>query len=224
MKPRLFSAAGPKLRAGKASKRALLCMPAALVFLLVLLTVFKSDAGTHRIMSLQAPLASRSLLLDAVSAGDRIWAVGERGHVLFSRNNGKSWQQVLVPTRATLTGITFHDDLTGWAVGHDGVILRTRDGGNQWELVRTAPEDVRPLLDVWFRDASRGFAIGAYGLCLRTDDGGTNWREVRVSEDDWHLHHMARSEKGRLYIGGGIRSDLPLRRRRRHLDHPAVPV
>ena len=200
MKSRLFSSAGPLIRAGKALKRIPLRMPAAIVFLLVLFTVLATNAGTGNEMSVQAPLAARSLLLDAVSIGDRIWSVGERGHVLYSEDKGQSWHQVLVPTRATLTGVTFHDDLTGWAVGHDGVILRTRDGGKQWEKVRDAPDENRPLLDVWFQDASRGFAIGAYGLCLRTEDGGTNWREMRISEDEWHLHRMVRSEEGRLYI------------------------
>ncbi len=199
MEPRLYSS-GPYLRAGKALKRVLRRLPAAIVFVLILLTVFGTDADTGNVISVQAPLASRSLLLDAACVGDRIWAVGERGHMLFSRDKGRSWSQVQVPTRATLTGVTFHDELTGWAVGHEGIILRTRDGGKQWEAVRSVPDDDRPLLDVWFQDASRGFAIGAYGICLCTDDGGTSWREVRISEDDWHLHHMVRSKSGRLYI------------------------
>jgi photosystem II stability/assembly factor-like uncharacterized protein len=204
MKQGLRSTAGPAHRAGKALRPISRLAPARLVFSLMIITSIALFPGTgiraETDASIPARLAPRALLLDAVSVGDRICAVGERGHVLFSSDSGQSWQQVQVPTRSTLTGVTFHDHLLGWAVGHDGVILRTRDGGKNWEKVHYTPDDDRPLLDVWFHDASRGFAIGAYGLCLRTGDGGTSWSPVQISEDDWHLHQMARSADGRLYI------------------------
>ncbi|MCP4657928.1 MAG: hypothetical protein GY856_21175, partial [bacterium] len=77
--------------------------------------------------SVPAPLAWRSLLLDGVAVGGLMVAVGERGHVLLSTDQGTKWHQAEVPTRATLTGVYFHDERNGWAVGHDAVILRTRD-------------------------------------------------------------------------------------------------
>jgi photosystem II stability/assembly factor-like uncharacterized protein len=150
--------------------------------------------------SIPARLAPQSLLLDAVAVNGGIWAVGERGHLLFTSDRCRTWRQVQVPTRAMLTGITFYDDRLGWAVGHDAVILRTADGGESWQKVYEAPDDFQPLLDVWFKDALHGFAIGAYGLCLRTRDGGLHWEAMRISEDEWHLHHMAQSKNGRLYI------------------------
>ena len=52
-------------------------------------------------------LAAESSLLDVAHAGSRIVGVGERGHVVLSDDNGKSWRQAKsVPTRAMLTGIT----------------------------------------------------------------------------------------------------------------------
>ena len=62
-------------------------------------------------------------------------AVGERGHVLVSGDEGRSWRQADVPSRALLTGVFMHDARLGWAVGHDEVVLRTRDGGLTWERV-----------------------------------------------------------------------------------------
>ena len=59
--------------------------------------------------SVKAPLATRSLLLDGVSVDGLMVAVGERGHILISENQGQSWRQANVPTRATLTGVFFHD-------------------------------------------------------------------------------------------------------------------
>lgn len=161
--------------------------------------------------SIKAHLAERSLLLDAARAGSALVVVGERGHILISTDAGKSWRQADVPTRATLTGVYFHDAKLGWAVGHDAVILRTRDGGTTWERVHWAPEDETPFLDVWFADAQNGFAIGAYGRCFVTSDGGTTWEERPISDDDFHLNQIARSASGRLYIaaesGGAYRSD-----------------
>jgi photosystem II stability/assembly factor-like uncharacterized protein len=161
--------------------------------------------------AVQAPLAERSLMLDVCAAGDALLAVGERGHILVSEDGGDTWRQAEVPTRATLTGVFFHDRQLGWVVGHDSVILRTTDGGASWERVYWAPEDEAPFLDVWFSDAQNGFAIGAYGSFYKTSDGGVTWASEYISEDDWHLHQIARSASGRLYIaaeaGFAYRSD-----------------
>jgi photosystem II stability/assembly factor-like uncharacterized protein len=147
-----------------------------------------------------APLAAKSLLLDVAVAGDRLVAVGERGHILLSDDAGLSWRQVPVPTRATLTGVCLRDGGQGWAVGHDSVILRTADGGASWEVIQFAPEEETPLLDVWFADDEHGFAVGAYGTFLVTADGGETWDFQPIGDDDFHLHHIARSSTGRLYM------------------------
>src|ERR1044071_614770 len=56
------------------------------------------------------PLASSSLLLDLSMAGSRMVAVGERGHVLLSDDQGATWRQAKsVPTRAMLTAVFFID-------------------------------------------------------------------------------------------------------------------
>ena len=147
-----------------------------------------------------APLAAKSLLLDATAFDGSFVAVGSRGHILTSTDKGSSWQQVSAPTRATLTAVHFHDRDLGWVVGHDAAILRTSDGGSSWEIVNWAPEEESPLLDVWFSDADNGFAVGAYGSFYRTSDGGATWSFEPISEWDFHLHHIARSPDGRLYL------------------------
>jgi photosystem II stability/assembly factor-like uncharacterized protein len=156
-------------------------------------------------------LSSSSLLLDAAVAEDLIVVVGERGHILTSRDDGRTWRQASVPTRATLTGVFLHDDTLGWAVGHDGVILRTENGGDDWTLLYSLDEEDRPLLNVLFLNETEGFAIGAYGLFLFTKDAGDTWTEGAVSEYDWHLNHISRTETGLLFIaaeaGNIFRSD-----------------
>lgn len=149
-----------------------------------------------------ARLASRTLILDAADRDGLAVAVGERGHVLVSRDAGKSWAQVDVPTRALLTGVHLHDGKLGWAVGHDETILRTRDGGATWERVRHDPEAESPLLDVWFADEKRGLAVGAYGVVLSTRDGGESWEERTLVEgDDLHLNAIAASGAA-LWVAG----------------------
>jgi photosystem II stability/assembly factor-like uncharacterized protein len=158
-----------------------------------------SPGGGER--SLLMPLAEKSLLLGGDYADGRAIVVGERGHVLISDDDGRSWRQVQVPSRATLTGVHLHDGRLGWAVGHDATILRTRDGGESWERVYHDPDEESPLFDVWFFDADSGFAVGAYGLFLATSDGGSTWDRRTLGEyDDYHLHHVARSATGRLYM------------------------
>jgi len=109
------------------------------------------------------PLADKSLLLDGQLIGERIIVVGERGHILVSEDDGRSWQQQAAPTRITLTSVFFIDPANGWAAGHDSLILRTSDGGRHWHEVYSAHEDERPILDLWFKDAMHGYAIGTLG-------------------------------------------------------------
>ncbi len=152
--------------------------------------------------SIMAPLAEHSLLLDIDAHDNRLIAVGERGHVLVSDNDGRDWRQVRVPTRATLTAIYMLDGRRAWAVGHDAVILRSIDGGDSWQRVFHEPDQERPLLDVWFADEHHGLAVGAYGYYLESSDGGRTWRERTIDEEDYHLNQLTADADGRLFIAG----------------------
>ncbi|MFV8571480.1 WD40/YVTN/BNR-like repeat-containing protein [Marinobacter sp. SBS5] len=79
-------------------------------------------------------LAPESLLNDVTRAGDRIVAVGERGHIIYSDNEGESWTQADVPVSVTLTALDFGTENHGWAVGHSGVLLHSSDAGENWTL------------------------------------------------------------------------------------------
>lgn len=149
-----------------------------------------------------APLASRSLLLDVAENEGRLVAVGERGHILVSTDQGASWRQVPVPTRALLTAVALGEGGRAWAVGHDTVILLSEDSGETWQLVHSDPDANQPLFDVFFLDGQRGFAVGAYGAFFATSDGGRTWEPQRIFESDNHLHNIARASSGTLVIVG----------------------
>lgn len=76
--------------------------------------------------------AARSLLLGVTRAGTRVVAVGERGIVVTSDDQGTTWRQAAVPVSVTLTAVHFPTPKAGWAVGHDGVVLHSADGGASW--------------------------------------------------------------------------------------------
>ena len=78
--------------------------------------------------------AQHSLMQSVARAGSWLVAVGQRGHIVVSKDGGVTWQQAKVPVSSDLTAVFFVDDRKGWAVGHDGVILNTTDGGITWTL------------------------------------------------------------------------------------------
>jgi len=86
--------------------------------------------------AMQMKKAANSMLLDIAAAGERLVAVGERGHILYSNDRGASWTQAEVPTSVMLTRVFFISPDLGWAVGHDGNVLVSQNGGVNWELQR----------------------------------------------------------------------------------------
>jgi photosystem II stability/assembly factor-like uncharacterized protein len=171
--------------------------------------------------------ATASVLLSMARAGERLVAVGERGTILLSDDQGKSWRQVPVPVSVSLTGVSFIDGQTGWVVGHGQLVLHSQDGGQTWqrqldgvqaariELETTqadpnASEDQRktaqrlvkegadkPFLDVHFFDAQHGLVVGAYGSIFATADGGKTWRSRRAD-----LNNQAGRHLYRLHVQG----------------------
>ena len=97
--------------------------------------------GTGVDYALHMEKAASSMLLDIARAGQRLVAVGERGHILYSEDDGGHWVQAQVPTRVMLTRVFFIDDKSGWAVGHDGNVLHSSDGGISWQLQRDGVAD-----------------------------------------------------------------------------------
>jgi len=143
------------------------------------------------------------LLLDGAVVGADILAVGERGAILGSPDQGRTWLARPSPTQTTLTGIAFAPEgRRGWAVGHDALILTTQDGGRTWSRQWQGGNLTDSLLDVIALDANRVIAVGAFGLYLETNDGGATWQQRRLLEEDYHLNRITRGPTGTLYLAG----------------------
>ncbi|MDP2243953.1 YCF48-related protein [Pseudomonas sp.] len=159
--------------------------------------------------SIESPKAVEKLLLDVTRAGQRLVALGDRGHILYSDDNAASWVQAKVPTRQMLTALFFVDDQHGWAVGHDAQILASNDGGVTWvkQFEDLQREEGSPFLDVWFQDVNTGFVVGAYGALFTTNDGGKRWEDVSDrldSEDGYHLNAIVAVKDAGLFVVGEL--------------------
>lgn len=140
--------------------------------------------------------ASKAPVYAAALAGERAVAVGDYGSIILS-DDGKTFRQAKVPTRAPLTAVHFVDARQGWAAGHDGTILSTQDGGESWQIQREAAGQDQVLLAIWFADARRGLAVGQFGLALRTEDGGQTWNESPLVDGEAGERHLLAIVPGR---------------------------
>jgi photosystem II stability/assembly factor-like uncharacterized protein len=168
---------------------------------------------------------AHAVLLNAAAAGNRIVAVGERGIVTVSDDNGTHWRQIATPVSVTLTMVRFVDSRNGVAIGHGGIVLTTTDSGNSWvkrldgkqaaeisldaarasgyagqlkvaeQFVADGPD--KPFFDVILFDSRRLVVVGAYGLAFESDDGGQHWTSFMQRLDNPKgLHLYAARQNG----------------------------
>lgn len=166
-------------------------------------------------------LSSRQLITGLAKAGKRFVGVGRRGHIVFSNDDGSTWQQSRVPVSSDLNAVNFPSPQVGWAVGHDGVVLRSTDGGLSWErkLDARMARELLPagggesandtaadlsFLGLWFETERQGFIVGAFNQIWRTTDGGNSWESwSNRAENPMGLHLYAiRAIGADIYVAG----------------------
>jgi photosystem II stability/assembly factor-like uncharacterized protein len=133
-------------------------------------------------------------LLEAVTrAGNRLVAVGDRGVVLLSDDNGASWRRVDSGTDELLTAVLFTSPDEGWAVGQDSTILHTADSGLHWSAQFSAAGNDQALFSVASLGPNHLVATGAYALMLETTNANT-WTAVKLPnlDEDYHLNCVMR--------------------------------
>ena len=114
--------------------------------------------------AMKSPLAQRTLLNGLALAGERIVAVGQRGHVLLSDDGGRTWKQAEVPLSSDLVAVSFPGPKSGWAVGHDGVVLRSTDAGATWSRQLDGRKVGEAMVEYYTREARPGDARQAAAL------------------------------------------------------------
>lgn len=149
------------------------------------------------ITAYQSALSAKRLLTDIERVNDTLFAVGERGHVIFS-NDGQNWQQADVPVNVLFTAIRFVDDKTGFAVGHDATLIVTKDAGRNWQIINYQPAADKPFLNLDVQ-GDTVVAVGAYGLFWESNDRGESWNSefkeaLLLAEDRDYLNEIKQFE------------------------------
>ncbi|QFG31297.1 glycosyl hydrolase [Pseudomonas umsongensis] len=139
-----------------------------------------------------------------LNLGSRVVAVGERGSILLSDDQGVSWQPASVaPQRdATLTALVALDPQRLLAVGHDGLILRSTDAGSHWQEIRYDSDLGEPLLGIWSSGGDNVMAFGSFGKFYQSSDAGQTWTPQVLDIDSAHLNSMAGGDDGRRMLVG----------------------
>lgn len=108
----------------------------------------------------ESALASKALLNGLASAGKRVVAVGQRGHIVYSDDAGLNWRQAKVPVSSDLVAVSFPTPEQGWAVGHDGVVLHSVDSGLTWTKQLDGRSAGQAMVDYYTAQAEKG-ALGS---------------------------------------------------------------
>lgn len=128
---------------GLAAQVAFLAMPSRPVMAAEYIDLLDATA-------MPSQFAQQGMLTGLANAGERLVAVGQRGHILYSDNAGQHWQQAKVPVSSDLVAVYFSSQQQGWAVGHDGVVLHSSDAGQSW-IRQLDGRQVGPIMLAWYQ-------------------------------------------------------------------------
>ena len=176
-----------------------------LVCLIVAVTIAFTFSPRHASDVASAQLRPDRLQINGMLYLDkRVVAVGERGNILLSDDQGGSWQPATVkPQRdLTLTALVALPDKSLLAVGHDGWIVRSEDEGANWSEVRFDGEIAEPLLGIWSAGGNRVLAFGSFGKFYQSGDDGRTWQAQPLEVDSAHLNGMDGGTDGRRMVVG----------------------
>lgn len=182
--------------------------------------------------AIKSHLGAQSTLLSVNYAGNRLVAVGERGLILLSDDQGHTWRQAPSPVSVTLTGVQIANAQVGYVIGHGGIVMRTDDAGEHWKkllngrqlanqlytqaeksgddnaihqaklLVADGPD--KPFLDLLVLSPEHLIVVGAYGFVFESSDGGASWQSWMGRIDNpMGLHlYSIRKHANRILIAG----------------------
>ncbi len=143
--------------------------------------------------------------------GNRIWMTGDRGQILSSDDNGRSWQSSFIIKRLEPTGLLFFDQETGlmssrYESKYGSSFFRTTDGGKTWEFDDRSTDWIS--IHGMERVGDHVWMFGYGGAIYYSGDRGETWETqskgaiggeelVAISFAD-QLHGYAVTEDGLL--------------------------
>ena len=147
-------------------------------------------------------------LNDVCHVGPLCWAVGERGVVCFSSDNGETWITRFTPIDCSLKSVCFLTNRIGWIAGlrvlpgtsqQSAVLLETRDGGKTWKDLAIEDSESTGSTDLATSSLPGILKIQFFGLkeavavtlpverrngaaLFRTEDGGHSWSMISADQ------------------------------------------
>ncbi len=116
--------------------------------------------------------------------GVLVWAVGEQGDILATRDGGAQWTRLSFFLHERGVDIDFSDATTGWLATDAGTVLRSADGGKTWKISKVFSQQVKALAagdadHAWVVCNATGAAGEPTGACVfRTSDAGATWERT----------------------------------------------
>ncbi len=151
-------------------------------------------------------IANDASLNDVCHVGSLIWAVGERGVICFSEDDGATWITRVTPFECSLKSVCFLTNSIGWVAGNrtqrgtstpqSALLLHTRDGGRSWtDLTAHTGDAARSTLTLPAAALPGILHVQYFGLenavivtapmrhrndhaIFRTGDGGRSWSPI----------------------------------------------
>lgn len=155
-----------------------------------------------------APRPTAEKLLDvAVGLTDEkkelVIAVGARGILLSSDDQGETWSVRDTGVKSTLFDVAFIDQGKGYfvpmVVGENGTILRGSYDGKTWKKLDSGTKAT--LRSIWGFDSTRIYAAGDKGTLLVSEDGGGSWKALKPGVKTT-LSSIVTPSASEVYIAG----------------------
>ncbi len=149
----------------------------------------------------QNPLPTGNLLYE-IQFTDKThgWAVGYYGTILYTDDQGVTWQKQENPNKNILFDVYFLSSTKGWAVGEKGTILHWN--GTVWTEQNSEFEG--QLKGVHFVNSNTGWAVGQGEAVLKTTNGGEKWTRMTFEGSQAYFSvHFLDEKKGYLCGAAG---------------------
>jgi len=142
-------------------------MKRVLFFIGILSCVLNANAQWKKVVS-----PSTQDLYGVTLLKNTAYAVGNNSTLLQSKDTGKTWAKLTLPTLYNLRALYFYDSLHGIITGENARMLRTLDGGKTWtqSYVKTAA-----YANAIYFQGPYGAAVGKDFLAVSSTDSGKSW-------------------------------------------------
>lgn len=117
-------------------------------------------------------------------AAGEIFAVGDRGAIIRTSDNGAHWEAQQSGTSAALFGV-WTDGSTTIAVGYHGTLVRSVDDGATWQVSTLGSATLRTVFGAGITGDGGGelqlWAVGEGGTVWQSNDAGLSWTSVATN-------------------------------------------